>query len=146
MRQLLPIFVAIICLWAAGCGSGLLKPQGRLVKKGAPLVPGDGEAIHVAFYPDGEQTDQGAYPAKFNNQDGTFRVLGVDGRGLPPGTYRATVQIMKKRKDVLEGAFGKNRSPFSIDITPASGEITLDLDTPPLAPAQTQRRENRRRG
>jgi hypothetical protein len=146
MRQGLPILAAIICLGAAGCGSGMLKPSGRLMKKGAPYVPGEGEAVHLAFFPEEEKPDHDTYPAKFNNQDGTFVVLGVDGRGLPPGKYRATVQIMKKRKDVLEGAYGRTRTPFSVDVTSSTGEITLNLDTAPRPPAQTQRRDNKRRG
>ncbi len=150
MRKCLPILVAIICLWAAGCGTRMLKPEGRLLKKGAPFVPGDAEAVHVTFFPDVEQPDHEPYPARVNREDGTFRVVGVDGRGLPPGKYRATVQIMKKRKDILNGAFDRTRSPFKIDLTSSTGEITLDLDEPSLAPgsqpkARAGRREQQKR-
>jgi hypothetical protein len=145
MRPVSAIVLVFVCLLAAGCGSGNLKPQGRLLKKGAPYVPAEGETVHLAFFPDDEdQPDRGSYPAEMNREDGTFRVLGTDGRGLPPGKYRATVQIMKNRKDILQGAYGRTRSPFSIDLTSATGEITLDLDTPPRPVANTQRRDNRR--
>ncbi len=150
MRQLLTIFVALICLWATGCSSGMLKPEGRLLKKGAPFVVGEGEVVHVTFFPDEEQPEHDPYPARINNADGTFQVLGNDGKGLPPGKYRASVQIIKNRKDTLNGAYGRTRSPFKIDLTPETREITLDLDPDAAAAAPpqssgSQRRDQRRR-
>jgi hypothetical protein len=144
MRQRLPILVAIICLCATGCGPVMLKPQGRLMKKGAPFVPSEAEAVHINFFPDEEQPEHEPYPARVNREDGTFKVLGLDGRGLPPGKYRATVQIMKKRKDILNGAYNRIRSPFKVDLTSSSGEITLDLEEPSLAAPQPKARAGRR--
>jgi hypothetical protein len=149
MRKRLPILVAIICLWAMGCDANL-KPRGRLLKKGAPFAPSDTEAVHVTFFPDVEQPDHDPYPARVNREDGTFQVLGVDGKGLPPGKYRATVQLTKNRKDVFNGAYNRIRSPFKIDLTSSTGEITLDLEDPSAGSAsqpqgKSVRREQQKR-
>ena len=145
MRPVLVFILAFFCLLAVGCGSGKLKLQGRLLKKGEPYVPAETETVHLTFFPDGDQAEQGPYQAEVNRKDGTFRVVGLDGKGLPPGKYRAAMQIMKNRKDILKGAYGKTGSPFSIDVTDATKEVTLDLDTPPLQQANSSARRDRDR-
>jgi hypothetical protein len=128
---------------AAGCGNGYVKPKGRLMKNGEPFVPADNEVVHVALFPvkdakvaapaaapEGAAREAGSFPANFNREDGTFRVTGMDGRGMPPGKYRVTVQVMKNKKDVLKGAFGAQNSPLVHDIDSSSQELTVDLAKP----------------
>jgi hypothetical protein len=76
MRPFLALVLAFTCLLAAGCGSGKLKLQGRLLKKGEPYVPAEAETVHLAFFPDEEPADHGPYQAEVNRKDGSFRVVG----------------------------------------------------------------------
>jgi hypothetical protein len=113
----------------AGCGSGRVTPRGRLLNKGAPYLPGDGVSVHIAFFPvAGEEEPTGeAYVATFNHEDGTFQVVGRDGRGLPPGKYRVCIQAMKMKKDVFKGRFGVRNSPIVREVAANTEELTVDL-------------------
>ena len=68
------------------------------------------------------------YIAAFNPSEGTFRAVGPDGNGIPPGKYRIAIEHSRKRKDMFNGEFDGNRSPFVVDIDANSQEIVIDLD------------------
>lgn len=133
MRLLLSV-AALVGLLATGCGSNMVKPGGRLLKKGEPYVPGEGEIVHLNFFPDEEKPENPGFPATVNRADGTFQVLGTEGKGMPPGKYRAAIQIVKNRKDILRGAYGRTNSPFAVEVSSARSAIQIDLDTSPGFP------------
>jgi hypothetical protein len=122
----------LLFLALAGCGSGLLKPSGRLLKDGKPFVPGPNQTVQVVFFPvtEGKSDEGGSYPAEVNRESGTFRVVGANGKGLPPGKYRISVRVLQKRKDVLSGSFGVDNSPFVQEINGSTKELVLDLGKP----------------
>jgi hypothetical protein len=113
-----------------GCGGSLVKPTGRVVRGDAPLHTGAGEALHIAFVPLEATGTTGfdSYAAEFNGEDGTFQVKGKDGRGLPPGRYRVTLELIKGRKDAFRGRFSARNSPFTCEVTSGSAEVVLDLN------------------
>jgi hypothetical protein len=123
--------VALVLCLAAGCnGDGRLTTKGRIVKGGAPFTVLEPEFVRVTFFP---VTPQGVAPlntyiAAFNAADGTFRAVGPDGKGIPPGKYRIAIEHARKRKDLFNGAFDGDRSPFVFDIDSNTKEIVLDLD------------------
>jgi hypothetical protein len=41
------------------------------------------------------------------------------------------VRVLQKRKDVLNGSFGVDNSPFVFDVAAGTGELVLDLAKPP---------------
>lgn len=57
-------------------------------------------------------------------------MVGANGRGLPPGKYRVAVQAMKQKHDLLQGAFGPQKSPLVREVKGASLEVDLDLAKP----------------
>ena len=134
MRGRLALFVALSAgLFAAGCGGpDRFQTRGRLLKGGAPLVPGPDEAVRVMFVPlpEGGERVTDFHMAAFNREDGTFRAAGKDGRGVPPGRYRIAVEYLRHRNDVLKGAFDSDRSPFTCEVNGREGELVLDLDKP----------------
>ena len=125
-------FAAIVmCVALVGCdGSGRLNTKGRLVKGGqAYTVPAE-DHVRVTFYqltPDGT-TGKNSYIAAFNNADGTFKAVGPDGNGIPPGRYRVCVEHLRKRSDVFRGAYNNDATPFVFDIDSKTGELVIDLD------------------
>jgi hypothetical protein len=124
--------VVLIALFASGCGSGdgRFQARGRLVKNGAPFKLAEAEGMRIAFVPyeAGESTFD-TYVAVFTG-DGSFKVTGKDGKGLPPGKYRVTVEHLKKKKDLLKGAFSGKKTPIVREVTNSSTEIVIDLDNP----------------
>jgi hypothetical protein len=117
----------------AGCGSsGYVKAKGRVVKGGEPFSPQADEIVQMAFFAAGDDASdsRGSYEASFDRSDGSFRVLGKDGKGVPPGKYRVVVRLVKNRKDQFKGAFGVKNSPFLCEVSSTSSDITVDLATP----------------
>jgi hypothetical protein len=115
----------------SGCSDNhLIKPKGRIVKGGAPFQAGEGENFRIilapADPPQGSSYD--SYPAEYHREDGTFQVVGKDGKGLPPGKYRVGLELIKKKEDLYKGAFMGGRSPFTCEVTGGSSEIVVDLD------------------
>jgi hypothetical protein len=120
----------LIALFLCGCGDGLMKPRGRLVKNGESFQLGEAEGMRIVFSPiDTTGTTYEQYPAVFN-KDGTFQVVGKDGKGMPAGKYRISLEHLKKKKDLLKGAFAGGKSPIVREVTSSSQEIVIDLDHP----------------
>jgi len=80
--------------------------------------------------PEGERP-QDYYVAEYNRDDGTFRVAGKDGRGLPPGKYRVALELDRKRSDLWRGKYDADKSPYIFDVDAKTEEIVIDLDKPP---------------
>jgi hypothetical protein len=122
---------ALLCaLLLAGCGGdGMLKPKGRVVIGAAPFALKEGADLGIFFYPLGGDGKLGTtvYPAFFNAADSTFTVTGADRRGLPPGKYRVAVEHKLNKKDLFNGAYDMNNSPFIFNVDAKSGEIVIDL-------------------
>jgi hypothetical protein len=116
-----------------GCGPGTLKPKGRVLKDGAPLAVQEEDHVNIFFVPvvaEGEKHPGDVFAARYNAADGSFQVTGKDGKGLPPGKYKITVEHLRRKKDLLHGTFGVDKTPFVRDVDGRAGEIVLDLDRP----------------
>jgi hypothetical protein len=121
----------LLALFLIGCGGdGRFKARGRVVKSGTPFTLGEGEGMRMIFVPveAGEKTFD-TYAAVFN-KDGSFEVAGKDGKGLPPGKYRVTLEHLKKKQDLFDGAFAGDNSPIVREVTDGANEIVIDLDKP----------------
>jgi hypothetical protein len=121
----------LIGLTAAGCGgSSLTRAKGRVVKGGEPFRPGEGESLRIILVPLEAPSGGGydSYAAEFHKEDGTFEVKGKDGKGLPPGKYRVTLQLLKKKEDLFQGSLSGPNSPFTCEVGGSSSEVVVDLD------------------
>jgi len=120
----------VLCLAASGCGGGGSKVTGKVVNNGQPFSLSDKGLIQLLFIPEGH--DQGQqFPASTNKPDGSFEVAGPEGKGLPPGKYRISVQVFDPypTTDKLDGKFLKEKSPIVKDIS-GSQSITIDVAKP----------------
>lgn len=108
MRIFQRLLASAALLALVGCGGDdiRLATTGRVVKGGAPFtVPAD-DFVRVTFFPmaaDGGSPTT-SYAGEYNNADGTFKAVGPDLRGIPPGKYRVGIAHERKRKDLLKGA------------------------------------------
>jgi hypothetical protein len=130
VRRTLVLACALVCL--CGCGQKMLKTKGRVLKDGAPFLPGEGEFIRVTFVPlvTGKKVED-YFVAEVNNKEGTFVAAGKDLRGIPPGKYRVAIELDKGRSDLLQGKFNSEASPFVFDVDETTKEIVIDLARPP---------------
>ncbi len=119
-----------------GCGKSgpkTVRVTGRILLKGQPLAVTPTEAqlgaVQIRFIelgadgaPSGPSYSANAKP------DGSFNVLGIGGRGLPPGTYRIAVyQYDPYPDDKLGGRFSDERSKIVRRIEDDTDLGTIDL-------------------
>jgi hypothetical protein len=114
------------CLTAGGCGSGA-SVTGKITNGGEPLQVSDKGHIVVTFSKEVADAAQGDGFGADLQPDGTFRVVGKTGGGIPPGKYRISVQQFDPypTTDKLKGKFAPGKSPIVRDIT---GTTTLNID------------------
>jgi hypothetical protein len=127
------LLVVAVGLPAAGCGDPVkYQTRGRVLKNGEPFHPPGDDTLRVTLMPISEDGSRARdwYVASYYLEDGTFRVRGNDGKGMPPGKYRVLVEQIRNRNDVLKGAFFAEKSPFVREIRNGSDEITIDLGKP----------------
>ena len=134
VKSFWPLVPAACCaVLFAGCGDGRMNTRGRIVKAGAPFVVPEDDFVRVTFVPvlENGQNPKTCYIAEYNNQEGTFKALGPNLRGIPKGKYRIAVAHERRRRDLFQGAYDVEKSPFVFDIDSGTPEVVLDLDNPP---------------
>jgi hypothetical protein len=129
----------LILLFLAGCGRGRINAKGRLFMDGKQFHPGENEFVRLVFVSADEgkvkkEGEEASFIAAFNSEDGTFQVTGAQGDGLPPGKYRVCVEVMKLKKDLLNGQFNAQNSPFVCTVATGKEDLTFDLAKPAAAP------------
>ena len=134
MRYLWPSLLAAFCVvLVTGCGNGRMNTRGRIVKGGSPFTVPEDDFVRVTFIPvmaNGEKPLT-CYIADYNNQEGTFKVLGADLTGIPRGKYRVAVTHERKKKDLFNGLYDVENTRYVFDIDSSTQEIVIDLDNPP---------------
>jgi hypothetical protein len=124
--------LVLIALFVSGCGGdGRINARGRLLKGGEPFPLKEDEGMRIIFVPaeTGGQTYD-SFLAVYKKEDGSFKVAGKDGKGLPPGKYRIAIEHVKKNSDLLKKKFSTKNTPFVREVTSSSEEIIIDLDKP----------------
>jgi hypothetical protein len=120
----------VLAVVLAGCATdGKLNTKGVVLKDGAPLKIGPDDSLRVILVPIPEDGGRPMtlYAGEFNADNSTFIVKGPDGHGMPPGKYRVAVEHMRARKDLFNGAFSTEKSPFIVTIQNSTDEITVDV-------------------
>jgi hypothetical protein len=115
----------------AGCsqGDGRLNVTGKIVKGGAAFTVPEDEYVRVTFFPiTAGGPPKNTYAASYNRNDGTFRAIGGDGKGIPPGKYKVAIEHEKNKRDQFKGAYDGDRSPFEFDIDRKTKPLVIDLD------------------
>lgn len=127
--------LALALVAASGCGGGpaLVVVDGALTKGGAAYATGDNDQVMVTFF---TETATPETQLRFNaraNPDGSFRMAGPEGKGIPAKAYKVAVvnvpMIPDPRKpsgDRLQGAFDEAKTPLVADVG-AKRSFVFDL-------------------
>lgn len=125
----------LFLLTAGGCGAknDLLPLRGRILKAGEKFEAGNLEIMQVIFVPilPSGEPPRDHYYANVNDLDGTFVVAGKTGKGLPPGKYRVSLELMKQKKDQFHGRYDAVNSPYIFDVDASTAEVVIDVERPP---------------
>ena len=136
-RRFFPLL--LLCLLFTGCRQGFVNTKGRIVRNGEPFHLAERQGLRLFFEPlefkDGVHRYD-SYAAEFHGADGTFIVKGKDRKGLPPGKYRITIQLMQNKEDLFRGKLTGPASPFQCEISGKSGqEVVVNLDDAKALPS-----------
>lgn len=124
----------------AGCGGPpekLVSVRGKVVKSGVPfkpkgdpklpLPPGDAGLTISFTHIDGPRTGQDE-PGTFDPTDASFEMIGIEGKGIPPGKYKVVVRIgTGGQPDPLKDKSARGSSKLEVTV-PDSGLIDLVID------------------
>jgi hypothetical protein len=140
MRQVLGfrscgLVLAFAAFLFLGCGAGVVKVEGNLVKDGKPYTPQPGENLSLSFNGKNAAGAPTVYPATVDGSNGSFMVKAPDSAGVPPGTYKIHMSIAGGSDTAsLAKAAQSNRQFTAIndkDIEIAAGDagkkITIDI-------------------
>jgi hypothetical protein len=128
MRQLLASVGLLLALCLlSGCG-GKSKVSGKVVKGGQPFTLSDKGVFVISFV--AENDKEGAKPyATETKPDGTFVIVGRDGKGIAAGKYKVSVEAFDpyggpNSTDKLGGKYTKANA---IPVEVGKGDIVLDV-------------------
>jgi hypothetical protein len=125
------ILIAItLAITAIGCNSSkTIKVKGHLVKNGEPYIVGENEGLRIFFVPESAPEDSyDSFSALYDRADGSFRVTGKDGQGMPPGNYRIALELRLNRSDQLHGEFSSKKTPLTCTIDSSHKDVVIDLE------------------
>jgi hypothetical protein len=155
-RHSVPIALAfaLSMVLFSGCGGSgnYVWVTGRLLKGGVPYKAPEGQSVTLAFYgietlnAEGKKVnDAEAHQAVLDETDGSFKVIGPEGQGIPPGKYRVAVTQRYSREafealkdkpkglvrddDLLKEQFGPKTSPIVREVN-GPVDLVIDLDKP----------------
>jgi hypothetical protein len=119
----------LLGLSVLGCGPGDPRfiAKGHMILDGKPFQTNERGAIRMFFQPLSE-TGTESFSAEYNGEEGSFKVLGKDLKGIPPGKYRVAIQLIKDGNDVFHNKLAGLKSPITCELVDAQSEVTIDLD------------------
>lgn len=125
---LLASSAALVLTALSGCGSQKVV-TGKITNKGQPLPVSEKGVIQVTFAtaaPSGKSAHREVYPAVVQ-PDGTFKVAGPEEKGIEPGKYQISVQLLDPYPavDRLRGYFAPGKTPIVREV---KGGAPLEID------------------
>lgn len=137
MTRLLSL-TGLVCLSVClGCGSGgprSVLVTGEVRHKGELYLPAQGEQVMISFAEEKEgKVSDASYPTRLK-PDGTYEVVGPNGKGIPAGKYQVGIESRpevpvpgKPVEDKFKGAMKLPKSPISVTVSPENSKIPLEI-------------------
>ena len=126
-RFLAPLFL-LACSAVVGCGGvAMVKPKGKVVQNGQNLTVGEKTGmIQVTLFAESD-TEMANAQATNTKSDGTFEVVGREGKGVAKGKYKVAVQVLDPypKTDKLKGKYDRDKTTLTVDVSDA--ELIVDV-------------------
>jgi hypothetical protein len=122
----------LLCQCCMGCGSGIVKPTGKLVRNGKPFTLSQKGMITMVLYKEDDKEGKVPYPIEMRPPQGPgFEVVGRDRNGVPPGKYRVSIRAWdpypaKSDRDFFGNRFNVPQTPLTREIK-GNEEIVIDV-------------------
>lgn len=124
--------LSLICLTA--CGKPKVTPNGKLMKGGKPFTVSQKGMFVITLYPEGGNPNDGI-PVDVE-QDGTFKIVGKQRKGITPGKYKVAIQALDPYgqksgdspggNDKLQGKFTADKTTLTVEV-PAQGDVVITI-------------------
>src|SRR5215471_8562671 len=131
VRRVMSVVVAATILVGCSGGGDIVRVTGQLIKDGKPygavLSGKEPETFVVDFV--GTIKERAYRFAATIDANGSFRVGGADGRGIPRGQYKITVVhsgFQGAGGDRFGARFAEEKTPLVVDLT-QNVRLTIDL-------------------
>jgi len=131
VRRIQSVVVAAIILVGCSGGGDTVRVSGQLMKDGKPyganLSGKEPETFVVDFV--GTVKERAYRFAATIDANGSFRIGGTDGYGIPRGQYKIAVihsGFMGAGGDRLGARFAEEKTPLVVDVT-QNTRVTIDL-------------------
>lgn len=136
------VLAGVFGVLAAGCtpsgvpeaDDGKVIPEGRILKNGLPvrptaagLPPGD-PGLKVTFIKVGTADAGKEMMANISDEEeGTFELVGPEGKGIPPGKYRVALFLGPEGgEDEFKGKYSRENSPIEVEVEEGK-DLVIDL-------------------
>jgi hypothetical protein len=124
---LAPLLALALLAALVGCGGSKGKITGKITKGGQPIKVSDQGKVMLILIPD--PATGNTYPCHVQ-PDGTFDCSGNDGKGIPTGKYKVTVEVpdpYPAGPDQLGGKYKEATTTKTVEVKPGANiEINLD--------------------
>jgi hypothetical protein len=127
------VFGSVACASFAGCSRGdNIRVTGKLVKDGAPYAAklgGNEPDTFVVDFVGKNSKGEGLRFSADMSGDGSFKVAGADGGGIPKGTYRVNVLhsgFLGAGGDRLKARFSDDKTPLTVELT-KNANLVVDV-------------------
>jgi hypothetical protein len=129
VRTFVHYSIGLLLISILGCGAGdqRFNAKGRITLDGKPFQTKEKEKMRIFFQPLSESATE-SYAGEYNGEEGTFTVVGKDLKGIPPGKYRVSIQLINNGNDLFHNKLAGAKSPFTCEVVDAKSEVTIDLD------------------
>src|SRR5437899_1460586 len=124
MRHLRLGFMIATIVFAHGCAAAPTNfvVKGKLTNGGASVLSDKRGGLTMIFVPAGNPgAAANTYPAAFKKDDDTYEVTGPDGKGIPPGKYKVTLNVMlpttTPAAEKINDQYSLIKSPIEVDVT-----------------------------
>jgi len=132
-RRRADLLVCGAALVLSGCfqsDSGVVV-RGQLILDGSKLVLAENEAVLMSLSPVDGSTSSGPFSGSVQ-QDGRFVVVRAsNGKGIPPGKYRVTLQTLLTDRehsvDRFGGRYAAGKSNVDVLVVKGMGLVTISL-------------------
>jgi hypothetical protein len=118
---------------ALGCDAPMVSVNGFVNENGKRYKAVEGDEVQITFLWKSDGGSEMSAMAVFNNGDGSFKLMGPVGKGVPPGDYRVAIEAHPYPEggpDRFKNQFNVKNSPLTLTVSNEPVQnIVIDVGT-----------------